>query len=438
MNFNKITKISALTAAVFLMTSSLFASGVKEVSPSSTIAMIENVQANEDSYSFQVLSDTDEFTFSVANKEESSIYNLDSYQVGDYIEINGLINDKANSIVYITPLVVSGEISFIPSSPVIDVPDVDYGFDNNLTLSINYSYGYLIESNLESQNTFVDAAYFARGILDATTTEAEALYTMDEMTNFYQTYSTAVQADQSILPKTFGDATEIEAILALEKTDDINQQFAYTYGYMFAANFASSGFPIDSEYLTNGFLDGAYGNDTQISQYQMQNAVRDFEAKYEKQQAAALEELKTTNLNNAESFLKANASTDGVITISDKLQYKVIEDAEGATPVATDTVTLNYELSTLSGKVLDSSYERGTPSQMPLSNVIEGFREAVTNMKVGQTIIAWIHPDLGYKAEGSQAVEPNTLLMFKIGLISIDDVVADATPADATPADATN
>lgn len=427
MNFNKITKISALTAAIFFMSSSLFAAGVKEVSPSSTIAMIENVQANEDSYSFQVLSDTDEFTFTVINDEKSSIYSLESYQVGDYIEINGLSNDQATSIVYITPLVASGAISFFPTSPIIDVPEIDYGFDNNLEQSINYSYGFLIQSNLLAQNTFVDAAYFARGVLDSTNAEAEALYTMDEMTNFYQTYSTAVQADQSILPTTFGEATKIDAILALEKTDDVDQQFAYTYGYMFAANFATSGFPLIGEYISRGFLDGAYGNETAISEYQMQNAVRDFEAQFEQEQTDALAELQTTNLENAENFLAINATATGVVSVSDKLQYKILEDADGATPVKTDTVTLNYELSTLSGEILDSSYQRGEASQIPMGTVIEGFRDSVCNMKVGQTIIAWMHPDLGYGLEGNQSVEPNTLLMFKIGLISIDDVTTDAT-----------
>lgn len=427
MNFNKITKVSALTAAIFMMSSSLFAAGVKEVSPSSTIAMIENVQSNGDSYSFQVLSDTDEFTFTVTNDEKSSIYNLDSYEVGDYIEINDLMDSQASSIVYITPLVSSGAISFIPATPVIDVPEFDYGFDNNLPQSINYSYGYLIESNLASQNTFVNAAYFARGILDATSVDQDSLYTMDEMTQFYQDYSTAVQADQSLLPSTFGESTEMDAVLALGTTDSLEQQFAYTYGYMFAANFASSGFPVLGEYLVEGFLDGAYGNETEISEYQMQNAVRDFEAQFEEEQAAALAELQATNLDAAETFLKTNATAADVISISDKLQYKVLEDADGATPLATDTVTLNYELSTLSGQVLDSSYARGEASQIPMGTVIEGFREAVTNMKVGQTIVAWIHPDLGYGLEGNQSVEPNTLLMFKIGLISIDDVSADTT-----------
>lgn len=427
MNFNKITKISAIFAAIFLMSSSLFAAGIKEVSPNSTIAMIENVHSQGDSYSFQVLSETDEITFTIANDSKSSIYNLDSYQVGDYIQINNLKNNTAESIAYITPLVSSGAISFIPTSPVIDVPEVDYGFDNNLPQSINYSYGYLIESNLASQNTFVDAAYFAKGVLDATTDGSDTLYTMEEMQSFYQEYSTAVQADQSLLPTTFGETTDLDTISKLGKSEVLSLQFAYTYGYLFANNFATSGFPVLGEYLAKGFIDGAYGTDPAISEYQMQNAVRDFEAQFTEKQAAMVAEQKVNNLKAAEDFLKTNATSKDVISVNDKLQYKVLEDADGATPVATDTVTLNYELSTLSGQVLDSSYERGNAAQIPMTSVIEGFKDAVCNMKVGQTIVAWMHPDLGYGEEGNQSVEPNTLLMFKIGLISIDDVSATDT-----------
>lgn len=434
MSFNKLSKVTVVLTASILMSTSLFAAGIKEVSPSSTVAMIENVQANDGSYSFQVLSDTDEFTFTVAADEASSIYNLDSYEIGDYIEINGLENNTADSINYITPLVMSGAINFTPATPVIDVPEIDYGFNNDLDLSVNYSYGYLIESNLVSQNTFVDASYFARGVLDAMDDSADAsqLYTMDEMTSFFQSYSAAVQEDSTILPTEFGDLTSLDDVKALATTDDMNQQFAYTYGYMFAANFATSGFPINAEYLAQGFLDGAYGSELEISEYQMQNAIRDFEAQFEAQKAAEAEKLQTENLAKAETFLKTNATADGVIVVNDKLQYKVLTDADGATPTVDDIVTLNYELSTLDGKVLDSSYQRESPSQIPLTQVIEGFKDVVSQMKVGQTVIAWIHPDLGYGVDGNTSVEPNTLLMFKIGLISIDTEELAAQAAETS------
>ena len=203
MNFFKLTKVTAILATSLFVTSSIFAAGVKEAGPTSTIAKIENIDSNANTYSFQVLSSTDEFNFTINNVDASSVYDLASYQVGDYIEIDGLTDGTANSIRYITPLVASGMIQFTAATPKIDVPVIDYGFNNNLEQSVNYSYGQLIEKNFIAQKTYVDASYFSRGILDATNTDTEnqsQLYTMDEMQQIYKDYSAAVQADSTILP----------------------------------------------------------------------------------------------------------------------------------------------------------------------------------------------------------------------------------------------
>ena len=212
----------------------------------------------------------------------------------------------------------------------------------------------------------------------------------------------------------------------------MGQKFAYTYGYMFAVNFAQSGFPLNSEFLINGFLDAAFARDSQISEYQQQNAVRDFEAQFTAKQKAAAKTLAESNLKSANQFLATNKTNSDVVTLEDGLQYKILTPADGATPVKSDIVTVNYELSTPTGKVLDSSYQRGKPSQFPLSAVIPGFQEAVENMHVGETIIAWVHPDLGYGVDGNTSVEPNTLLTFKIELISIDQAMADDTASTTT------
>ena len=88
---------------------------------------------------------------------------------------------------------------------------------------------------------------------------------------------------------------------------------------------------------------------------------------------------------------------------------------------ANSTVTVNYQLITLSGEVKDSSYERGQTSTFDLStNIIEGFRAACSVMSEGEKIRAWVHPDLGYGINGSSNIEPNQLLIFDIELISVD------------------
>ena len=55
------------------------------------------------------------------------------------------------------------------------------------------------------------------------------------------------------------------------------------------------------------------------------------------------------------------------------------------------------------------------------SQVIPGFSEALLTMNVGSVIRTWIHPDLGYGANGTEAILPNSLLVFDIELVGIDN-----------------
>lgn len=91
-------------------------------------------------------------------------------------------------------------------------------------------------------------------------------------------------------------------------------------------------------------------------------------------------------------------------------------EADGAKPSADSTVTLNYTLNDLYGNTID----QGSNVQLSLSRTVPGFTEAVTCMNVGETIVAYLHPSLGYGETGSDMVEPNALLIFEIELVSID------------------
>ncbi|HKM06322.1 MAG TPA: FKBP-type peptidyl-prolyl cis-trans isomerase [Sphaerochaeta sp.] len=50
-----------------------------------------------------------------------------------------------------------------------------------------------------------------------------------------------------------------------------------------------------------------------------------------------------------------------------------------------------------------------------------GFSEALLTMNVGSVIRTWIHPDLGYGANGTENILPNSLLVFDIELVGIDN-----------------
>ncbi len=425
MKIKKITLFTTLLALTLFVSPNLFAAGTKEIKSTDTIAMIQNISVDNNIYSFEALSETQELVVTINKNTVDTIYNLDSYRIGDYVSFADLtiVDNQANadSIRYITPYITSGAILFTPTEPEIEVPETDYGFDNVLEHSFNYTYGYTLMNSFNSQGLYVNANYLARGVQDIVSLDEEDFYSVEELQSFVQQYQENFSKPEVPKKDENGPVSTIEDIKELEKPEILDNQFAYAYGYLIGAQFLTSGIPVDDKYFIEGILDAAYGNETQLSQYQMDNAMRDFEKQFSEKQDSAMNELKENNLKQAQSFLEANEKQDGVTTLESGVQFRVLTDGDGSTtPNAEDEVTINYELSLLNGNVIDSSFQRGNPATFKLTQVIQGFSEAVMQMNEGDSIIAWIPPVVGYGEEGNQNIEPNSLLIFKIDLISIN------------------
>jgi FKBP-type peptidyl-prolyl cis-trans isomerase len=425
MKIKKLSLIITLCVMTLFVSANAFAAGTNEVKSSETIAMIQNIEKANDIYTFDVLTEDQELSVLINKENINTIYNLDDYAIGDYVSFNNLNATDGiattDNIRYITPLVTSGSIVFVPTQPVIEEPEADYGFDNDLEHGFEYTYGYSLLQSFNSQGLYVNANYFVRGILDIVSIDTEDLFTTDELQNFVTEYQQQYQNPDIEKKSDNGDVTSLDQINDLEKPEDLDNQFAYAYGYLIAAQFLTAGIPVDDFYFPQGVLDAAYGNESQLTQYQMDNAMRDFEQVFTERQNEALNQIKEKNLNDANAFLTANKDQNGVITLDSGVQYRVTTDGDSTeTATADDEVTLNYELTLLDGTVIDSSYERGTPATFKLSQVIPGFSEAVMQMNPGDSIIAWIPADQGYGEDGNQNVEPNALLTFRIDLISIN------------------
>jgi len=127
-------------------------------------------------------------------------------------------------------------------------------------------------------------------------------------------------------------------------------------------------------------------------------------------------------VNRAEgtTFLAGNKAVKGVFTTGSGLQYMVLRQGAGARPKATDTVRVNYQGTTLDGKVFDSSYDRGQPAEFALNQVIAGWTEGVAMMPVGGKFRFWIPSELAYGPKGAgEMIGPNAALIFDVELLDI-------------------
>ena len=103
----------------------------------------------------------------------------------------------------------------------------------------------------------------------------------------------------------------------------------------------------------------------------------------------------------------------------------VIEDlvmGNGNTAAAGQRVSVHYTGWLTNGTKFDSSKDRGQPFMFSLGRgeVIRGWDEGVSGMKVGGKRKLTIPPDLGYGARGAGGViPPNATLLFEVELLAV-------------------
>ena len=127
------------------------------------------------------------------------------------------------------------------------------------------------------------------------------------------------------------------------------------------------------------------------------------------------------NKKAGEDFLKENGKKQDVKTLESGVQYKVIKEGNGALPKDTSMVKVHYEGKTLDGKVFDSSYKRGQPTDFRANQVIKGWTDALLHMPAGSIWEVYIPQELAYgeRQQGAD-IKPFSMLIFKIELLEVD------------------
>lgn len=97
-----------------------------------------------------------------------------------------------------------------------------------------------------------------------------------------------------------------------------------------------------------------------------------------------------------------------------------IKQGTGASPTATDTVTVHYRGTLADGKEFDSSYKRNQPTTFPLNRVVPCWTQTVPKMKVGGKAVITCPGSSAYGERGIPGViPPNATLTFEVELLAI-------------------
>ena len=109
-------------------------------------------------------------------------------------------------------------------------------------------------------------------------------------------------------------------------------------------------------------------------------------------------------------------------TTASGLTYEDLTEGTGASPQTGQTVVVHYTGWLTNGTKFDSSLDRRSPFQFAIGQgqVIAGWDEGVSSMKIGGRRKLTIPPSLGYGARGAGGViPPNATLVFEVELLEV-------------------
>ena len=128
------------------------------------------------------------------------------------------------------------------------------------------------------------------------------------------------------------------------------------------------------------------------------------------------------NIKKGQWFLKKNKKNDSsIIEKMSGLQYKIIVKGEStAKPESHDQVTVHYQGTLLNGDVFDSSMARGRPITFKLNQVMQGWKEGIQLMVIGDKFRFFIPAHLAYGKSKFGDIPPGSSLIFEIELLAIN------------------
>lgn len=191
-------------------------------------------------------------------------------------------------------------------------------------------------------------------------------------------------------------------------------KISYALGLNIGKSLKKSGIKeLDIDRFSKGVKDVLLNESFDISEEESRAILNDF---FTRLQQDLLEKNKT----QGKRFLEENAKHESVKQTPSGLQYEIIKEGNGQKPLASDRVKVHYHGTLIDGTVFDSSVRRGEPATFGVTQVIQGWVEALQMMSVGSKWKLFIPHKLAYGAQGAgELIEPFSTLIFEVELLEI-------------------
>ena len=226
---------------------------------------------------------------------------------------------------------------------------------------------------------------------------------------------------------TFVACSQKEVKVSASGLKNLTDSASYVMGYTQAMQMKTQGVEINPEVFAIAIQQVLSGDTTSLlTQEQMQKTMQSYQEMMMQKQMAELNKIAEPNKKAAEAFLAKNKEEKNVETTPSGLQYRVEKEGKGIKPSsADDRVRFNYSLTVLksdgsfSEPIENTFIREGDPTISVLNGLISGVVEGFCLMNQGSIYEFWIHPDLAYGNQHSEAIPAGSLLQFRIELVEV-------------------
>jgi FKBP-type peptidyl-prolyl cis-trans isomerase FklB len=194
---------------------------------------------------------------------------------------------------------------------------------------------------------------------------------------------------------------------------------SYAIGYEIGRDFVDKKMDVDLQTVIRALQDGYAKRPPTVPEEQMREAMGVMREKMLGEARVKFEGLARENKAKSDKFMAENKAKKGIVALPSGIQYRVIEDGAGKRATPTAEVTVHYRGSLSSGLEFDSSFARGQPASFKVDSVIDGWKEILPMMKVGDHWQVFLPPEKAYGLRGQGPIGPNEALVFDIKLVDV-------------------
>jgi FKBP-type peptidyl-prolyl cis-trans isomerase len=198
------------------------------------------------------------------------------------------------------------------------------------------------------------------------------------------------------------------------------EKVSYGLGVDVARSFLRLGIEFDADLLVKGIRDEVARGNLLMTENELRETLSTFHDEQARKREQVMNRVAEENKRMGEEFLAENKTQEGVVTLPDGLQYKILKAGSGRKPTDVDTVECQFRVALVNGTEIASSYRTGEPATMKVSGLIAGLTEALKLMPVGSKWELFIPSPLAYGEKGtSSGIGPNSAVVFEVELLTI-------------------